>query len=115
MAARFENIEIGDQLELPASRGTVLWGGDPNLDPDRPVRVAIVTHIWHDPVEDKEFVGIAYLRAGGIYGKPTEKRTIRGLANCGWRKAKIDWVSKLKSQGESSNVTSLFGRRPSKI
>ena len=109
MGARFDNLEIGDQLELPAHRGAVIWGREDGKDPDRTVRVAIVTHIWHDPVEDKTFAGLAYLRSDGSYGKPVEKRTFRGLAMTGWRKASQDWIARLKAP-EAQNVVNLWGR-----
>jgi hypothetical protein len=115
MPRRFDDIEVDDQLEMPASRGAMIYGGDPDRDPDRVVRVAIVTHIWHDPVEGKEYVALAYLRGDGSYGKPTEKRTITGLAQTGWRRAKIDWIARLQQAAtEDGNVVNIFGRRPSK-
>ena len=83
MSKKFENVGVGDQLELPVSRGAMIYGAGPDYDPDATYRVAIVTHIWFDPVEAKEYVGLAYLRNDGRYGKPTEKRTITGLARTG--------------------------------
>ena len=109
MAKKFDQVEIGDQLELPAHRGAIIYGGSDDRDPDRVVRVAIVTHIWHDPVEDKEYVGLAYLRRNGSYGKPTEKRTITGLARSGWRPASQDWVARLGAAG-SEKVVNIWGR-----
>ena len=83
MTRKFEDIQMGDQLELPAHRNTIIWGSRDTRDPNRTVSVAIVTHIWFDPVDNKEYVGLAYLKEGGHYGKPVEKRTITGLARCG--------------------------------
>ena len=115
MPRRFDHVEIGMQLEMPAHRGAVIYADTPDTrDPERPIRVAIVTHIWHDPVEDKEFVGIAYLRNNGSYGKPTEKRTITGLARSGWREAKKDWVAMLQAmKDDGETVVPLFGGRNS--
>ena len=112
MPRKFDDIEIGDQLELPAHRGALIFGGDETKDPNRPIRIAIVTHIWHDPVEDKEFVGLAYLRDDGSYGKPTEKRTITGLARTGWRRAECDWIVRMKSMKEAGGKVVSINRRP---
>ena len=111
MARKFEDIAIDDQLEMPASRGSIIYGAGEDFDPDAVVAVAIVTHIWFDPVEAKEYIGLARLRGNGTYGKPTEKRTITGLAMCGWRKAKIDWIERVKAINASGAVVSIFGRR----
>lgn len=111
---RFENIQVEDQLEMPASRGSIIYGAGKDFDPDRTVRVVIVTNIWFDPVEKKELIGIADLRNDGTYGDPKEKRTLRGLAMCGWRPAGRDWIAHLKAvQANKDNdaVVSIFGRR----
>ncbi|MGI9490462.1 MAG: hypothetical protein ACR2RF_32135 [Geminicoccaceae bacterium] len=110
MTRKFDDIQLGDQLELPAHRGAMIYGGDETKDPDRPIRVAIVTHIWHDPVEAKDYVALAYIRADGSFGKPVEKRTITGLARCGWRKASMDWIARTKAGNESGNVVNLWSR-----
>lgn len=110
VSKKFDAIEIGDQLEMPANRGSVVYGSIDTRDPERPIRVAIVTHIWHDPVDDKEYVGLAYIRRGGSYGRPTEKRTITGLARCGWRKAEIDWLARIEAEEGTDNVVSLWKR-----
>lgn len=92
MTARFDNIAVGDQLELPARRmGYML--SDPTRDPERVARVAVVTHRWHDPVERKDYVALAYIMKGGAITEPKEKRTIRGLAQAGWRPACQDWIA----------------------
>lgn len=114
MAKRFESIQQGDQLEMPASRGGAIYGLPDDSDPDRIVRVSIATDIWFDPVEEKEFVGLAHLRSDGTYGKPTEKRTIRGLAQCGYRSATRDWVEFLKQRAaaaEDGTIVPMFKRR----
>ena len=111
MTKKFDDIQIGDQLELPAHRGAIIYGGDETRDPNRVVRVAIVTHIWFDPVDAKDYVGLAYLTRDGSYGKPTEKRTITGLARSGWRKAAIDWIAKVVAEASGENVVSLWGRQ----
>lgn len=111
MARKFDDIQVGDQLELTAARHAMIHGREEeSLNPDRVARVAIVTHIWHDPVEDKEYVGLAYIRRDGSCGKPTEKRTITGLARTGWRKAQLDWVARLRGMGEATNVVGLWCR-----
>lgn len=115
MSRKFDDIEIGAQLELPAHRATLIVGPSDGRDPDRVVRVAIVTHIWHDPVDDKEYVGLAYLRNDGSYGKPTEKRTITGLARCGWRYAARDWVAFAQARHDAGGtVVPMFGKRPAR-
>ena len=112
MPKKFDDIQVGDQLELPASRGAIIYAPpDPKFDPDRPVRVAIVTHVWFDPVDAKEYVGLAYLRKDGSYGKPVEKRTITGLARCGWRKARQDWITVLEASHQTDTVVRLWDRR----
>lgn len=64
-----------------------------------PGRVAIVTHRWRDPVEDKEFVGLSFLRRDGSHDpRPSVKHTIRGLALQGWRSASRDWVAWLRER-----------------
>ena len=110
MPKMFEEIKVGDQLELLASRGAIIYSDRP-IDPERICAAAIVTHIWFDPVDAKEYVGLAHFRADGSYGKPTEKRTITGLARCGWRYAKVDWEAKIKAMQDSDKVISIFGRR----
>ena len=114
MAKMFENINVGDQLELSVSRGCVVYGAGADYDPDAVYRVAIVTHIWFDPVEAKEYVGIAYLRNDGSYGKPTEKRTLTGLARTGWRLAGKDWLAFLNARRAAEadgKIINLQGRR----
>ncbi len=71
MGRKFEDIAVGDQLEMPASRGAMICGAGKDFNPDAVVAVSIVTDIWFDPVEAKEYVGLARLRANGEYGKPT--------------------------------------------
>lgn len=110
MPKRFEDIEVGDQLELTAAQGSVIWGAGRDFNPDAIYRVAIVTHIWFDPVDAKEYVGIAYLRNDGSYGKPTEKRTLTGLARTGWRRAVRDWIAFAVARNSATNVVSLQGR-----
>lgn len=110
MAKKFDDVEIGDQLEMPAHRGAMVYGADHGLNPERTIRAAVITHIWYDPVDDKEYVGIAYIRRGGTYGRPSEKRTITGIARSGWRKATTDWLAKLKAENEAENVVNLWGR-----
>lgn len=112
MAKRFENLQIEDQLVLPASRGAVIYGAKEDFDPNRIIKVAIVTHCWFDPVEEKEYFAIAHLRNDGTYGKPKEKRTMRGLAQCGWKKSDEDWIAKIKNiQANKDTVVPIFGRR----
>jgi len=112
MAKTFDDIKVDDQLEMPASRGGVIYGAGDGYDPDRVIRVAIVTHIWFDPVDAKEYVGLAYLRRDGTYGKPTEKRTITGIARTGWRPAQRDWIAHIEALNKADEtVVSLFDRR----
>lgn len=110
MAKLFDNLAVDDQLEMPASRACYTYLDD-TRDPDRVVRVAVVTHIWFDPVDNKEYVALAYLKRDGSHGRPKEKRTITGLARCGWRKASQDWIAYLENlKGTESNVVSIFDR-----
>jgi hypothetical protein len=97
MGKKFEELEVGDQLEMRLGKQSIVYGGGPDYDPNKVCRVAIVTHIWYDPVDKKEYVGLAYLRKDGKFGEPTEKRTIRGLSQTGWEKATTDWCAHAKA------------------
>lgn len=112
MAARFENICVEDQIEMIAGR-SIIYGASKDFDPNAVVRVSIVTDIWFDPVERKTFIALSHLRSDGSYGLPTEKRTIRGLAQCGYRTASRDWVSFLKDRASADpdKVIPFFKRR----
>ena len=91
MTALFADIQPGDQVEMPARK--LLWRGDNDTrNPERPVRVAVVTHRWHDPVERKDYVALAMILKNGEITEPKEKRAIRGLAQAGWRPASQDWI-----------------------
>lgn len=107
MAKRFECLEVGDQLELPV--GKELYVND-KLDPDMTCGVAVVTHIWTDPVERKEFVAYALLNADGTFDQPKAKYTRTGLARRGWRKAKLDWIARFKNISNSESVVSISRR-----
>ena len=89
---KFERIKIGDQLEMPASRG-IFYSDKDKGNPDRPIQAAIVTHRWHDPVERLDYVALARIVVGGQEEHPNEKRTITGLARAGWRWATADWLA----------------------
>lgn len=93
MPQKFEDVQVGDQLEMPRSRGAKVWGAPDGYDPNQIVQVGIVTDRWYDPVDAKEYVGVSILRKGGEYGKPTRKHTIRGLASNGWQPATKDWIA----------------------
>lgn len=93
MTALFENIQPGDQVEMPARKIPAWFRADDTRDPDRPARVAVVTHRWHDPVECRDYVALAMILKGGKITEPKEKRTIRGLAQAGWRPASQDWLA----------------------
>ena len=110
MSKKFDNVAVGDQLELPANKG-FSWYPGKTSDPHMTIAVSIVTHIWFDPVDDKKYVGLSYLKADGSFGKPTEKRTITGLARFGWRRASIDWVSNLQAVSENEAVIPLWRQR----
>lgn len=97
MAKRFEEIEVGDQLEMTAGHGCRIYGADKEFNPDMVVQVSIVTHIWFDPVDNKEYVALASLKRDGSYGKPTEKRTLTGLARTGWKKARKDYIAEMEA------------------
>lgn len=109
MAARFENVKPGDQLEQPASRMPWLRADD-TRDPDRPAQVAMVTHRWYDPVERKEYVALAPIRRDGTVGDPRTKHTIRGLAQQGWRYAERDWLRYAQAL-EAGEVVPLRGKK----
>ncbi|MBL4800736.1 MAG: hypothetical protein JKY45_02510 [Emcibacter sp.] len=109
MARQFENIRVGWQLEMPASHGAIIHTLDKDFDPDRVAEVAIVTHIFHDPVEAKDYICLAAIQGDGTYGKPRDKRTVTGLARCGWRKAERDWIEfATQISDEKSNVIGIF-------
>lgn len=92
MTRLFEDIAPGDQVEMPARRLAWISPTD-TRDPERPARVAVVTHRWHDPVDRKDYVALAMILKGGAITEPKEKRTIRGLAQAGWRPASQDWIA----------------------
>ena len=71
-----------------------------------------MTHIWFDPVDAKEYVGLAYIRRDGSYGKPTEKRTLTGLARTGWRKAQKDWIAHCAVVTDPDNNVIALDSRP---
>lgn len=110
MAKKFQDIRVGNQLELP--RGSVRYAASGSHDPNTVYRVAIVTDIWFDPVDAKRYVGLAYVRRDDSYGKPTEKRTLTGLARTGWRKAQKDWISFCAAVHDPTNNIIPFDRRP---
>ena len=92
MSARFENVQPGDQLEMPASRMPSWRQPAGDRDPSRPADVAMVTHRWHDHYEGKDYVCLARIHKGGGLSKPIAKHTIRGLAQAGWMPARRDWM-----------------------
>lgn len=92
MTKLFENIRVNDQIEQTA-RHCVIYSSHGDYDPNRITAAAIITHIWYDPVEDKDYIAFAHIRKDGKYGKPKEKRTVTGLARCGWRPATKDWLA----------------------
>ena len=49
MAKNFDDIQIGQQLKLTNSHCTIWYPDRSKSDPNAVRRVAIVTHIWHDP------------------------------------------------------------------
>jgi hypothetical protein len=113
MAKMFEDIQIGDQLELLLGRCSVIYGAGKDYDPNKVVGVVIVTDIWYDPVDAKEYVGLAKLRGDGSYGKPTEKRTLTGLARTGYRKARQDWIEHIRKIRAADKTKVLSFRRKS--
>lgn len=111
MSARFADIQPGDQVEMRAkSRPSWLGLDDGGRDPERPVRAAVVTHRWTDPVERKEYVGLAILKRGGEVGEPTIKHTVRGLAQAGWYPARRDWLEYARAL-DAGEVVALRPRR----
>ena len=108
MSAKFEDIQPGDQLEMPARRRSAVSRGDP----ERVVEVGIVTDRWFDPVDQKEYVGIALLRRGGGYGPPTRKHTIKGLASNGWKHASRDWITWAKERAAAELEGKVVPMRP---
>jgi hypothetical protein len=109
VSAKFENIQPGDQVEMPAHRAAS-WLMQPDTrNPNRVAKVAVVTHRWHDPVEKKDYVALAMILKGGAITEPKEKRTIRGLAQAGWRPASQDWMAYAKAL-EAGQVVQLRRR-----
>jgi hypothetical protein len=103
---RFASIKVGDQLELPVRKDYL--GRRSNRDPDGVSRVKIVTHRWYDPVDQREYVGLAGLKIDGSYDEPNEKRTITGLARAGYRPASQDWIAYAKQLHQGEKVVSIF-------
>lgn len=93
MSALFVDIQPGDQLEMPARKIPWINHERDTRNPERVARIAVVTHRWHDPVERKDYVALALILKGGAITEPKEKRTIRGLAQAGWRPASQDWIA----------------------
>jgi hypothetical protein len=113
MTGVFDDIQPGAQLEMPAHRGAMVWGAKDERDPNRIVQIAVVTDRWHDPVEGTDYVGIALLKRGGVYGKPTRKHTPRGLASNGWKPATRDWIQwavDMEAGQDIGKVVSLWGK-----
>lgn len=106
---RFQGVQPGDVLELPAKRALPepLARG---RDPDMPAQIAVVTHRWWDPVDRREYVGLAWMRIDGGHGEPTMKHTIRGLAHVGWRYAQADYRALARAIG-AGEVEFIRGRR----
>lgn len=104
MAPKFEDVQPGDQLEMPARRVARSWGWRDDRDPDRVVLIGIVTDRWFDPVDQKDYVGVAILRRGGVYGPPTRKHSLRGLASNGWHPASRDWIAWAKELDSAVEV-----------
>lgn len=111
MAPRFEDVQPGDQLEMPAQRRAMIWGGTDTRDPNRVVQIGIVTDRWYDPVDSKDYVGVAILRRGGEYGKPTRKHTVRGLATNGWKPATRDWIAWAKETDKAKELGTVVPLR----
>ena len=113
MAKRFENIKVGDQLELLWHRMSLChpWS---KQDPNQIGKVAIVTHVWHDPVDDKWYVALAYLLKDGSHRKPALKHTITGLARAGWQYAQRDWVNYARTIHDNQNIISIHDERARK-
>lgn len=109
MAALFENVQPGDQLEMPARKISWINHDRDTRNPERVARVAVVTHRWFDPVERKDYVAIAPILKSGAIGEPREKRTIRGLAQAGWRPASQDWI--FRAQAVDAGLVVPLGRR----
>lgn len=119
MVKIFEDIRLDWQLMKMSGIITKMHkDGTETTYPPQLEAVAIVTNIFYDPVEDKEYVCLAMLRRNGTYGKPTQKRTITGLAREGWKKADKDYIAmakeiaaKNKLIDKSENVVSIFNRQ----
>lgn len=113
MTCLFENVQPGDQVEMPARKVPWYDRDRDQRNPDRTAKIAVVTHRWHDPVEKKDYVALAMIRKGGVITEPTEKRSIRGLAQAGWRPAQQDWIEWAKSV-EEGHVVLLHNRGKNK-
>ena len=93
---KFDNVKVGDQLERPHHSGLKGLSHE----------IAMVTHIWDDPVDRKTYVGLAYIRRDGTVGDPAMKHTKRGLASNKWKPASRDWVAWAQAV-KSENVVLL--------
>lgn len=107
MSGRFSQINVGDQVEMPRKRHLMHSMISPTLDPNQPVAAAVVTHIWHDPVEDKEFIALAPVLSNGTVGRPRQKHTRRGLAQAGWFPARQDWLAFAQALADGGGVVPL--------
>lgn len=111
MGNRFDDIKVGNQLEMPASRRRWLGGEkDDRRDPNRPADAAVVTHRWHDPYEGKDYVCLCRPLRGGSLSAPFAKHTIKGLAQAGWMLARRDWLAYAVAL-EAGEVIPLRGRK----
>jgi hypothetical protein len=76
---KYDKVKVGDQFERPKLHA-------------RGLEVAMVTHIWDDPVEQKTYVGMAHIRRDGSVDRPTMKHTKRGIGTNRWKPASRDWL-----------------------
>lgn len=121
MAKAFENVKVGDQLEMPYGRS--YWarteqGTLNNVDPKAVAEVWIVTARWYDPFDEKDYVCIERMSKAGQPVRHTKrKHTITGLAQQGYYFASKDWVAHTQAveNGKSTGtVVSLMDKKRSK-
>lgn len=121
MGKAFENVKVGDQLEMPY--GKSYWarteqGTLNTVDPKSVAEVWIVTARWYDPFDEKDYVCIERMKKDGEPLRHTKrKHTITGLAQQGYYFASKDWQAHtraVEAGKNNGNIVSLHAARTKK-